>query len=136
MILKILLSIFIIFDLVSIVFIMFCLCVDIDPEDIIFHSKSFESAYISFDQFLKLQQIKPEKWATTKSDGCVYYYSSEKFEPVYMKTRLDVLKLAFYKRSLLKHKISDNQLKASKRLIGEWKKDVDSMFYSHESERK
>jgi len=78
---------------------------------------------ITFDEFIKLEAVAPEKWII--SDWvyyCVYYGSTR----IFMKTYFDELRLAHAAKKLDKLELQSAMDKKRAELIKSWQSDIDN----------
>lgn len=77
---------------------------------------------ISYDEFIKLMAVAPEKWEISNWTGRVYYNNTI----IYMKTYFDELRLAHAKKKSDKLILRSAMNKKRAELIKSWQSDIDN----------
>lgn len=88
-----------------------------------YHDITGDSQKISYDEFIKLAAVAPEKWCI--SDwvySCVYYDGTK----IFMKTYFDQLRLTRLKKKSDKLALESSIDKKRAELIKSWQSDIDN----------
>ena len=87
---------------------------------------------LSFDQFINLYNVCPDKWALgSQYNGEVIYtpgYCWHKAETIYMKSFISYIKLRWYKKGVAKNKAKQRLTKRQAELLKYWQQDINNFY--------
>ena len=88
-----------------------------------YHECISDQQTITFDEFIKLEAVAPEKWIIS---DCVYYCVYYGGTRIFMKTYFDELRFAHAAKKLDKLKLQSDMDKKRAELIKSWQSDIDN----------